>query len=155
MNYISWITALYQEYVLWIFSDNLWLICSFLLKEFFKFSPRICFERERAAGREGEKNIDVREKHQSVAFHTYPNWGSNPQCSYVPWPGIKLSTFQCSGQHSVRAVHFSNGIFLWWAEVFNIDQIYQPFSLLRLFLSVSKNPMPVTKLWRYSPNAVF
>ena len=36
-------------------------------------------ERERQ-----EKNIHVREKHQSVASGTRPDWGPNPQPRHVP-----------------------------------------------------------------------
>ena len=40
-------------------------------------------EREKKAGREGdrerERNIDGTQKHKSVALHTHPNRGSNPQ----------------------------------------------------------------------------
>ena len=28
------------------------------------------------------------------------DWGSNPQPSYVPWPGVKLATFPCMGRWS-------------------------------------------------------
>ena len=50
-------------------------------------------ERER----ERERNIDVRKKHQSVASHTHPDRGSNPQPFGVhvktpnngaTWPGL-------------------------------------------------------------------
>ena len=34
-------------------------------------------EREK----ENERNISVREKHQSVASHKHPDRGPNPQCS--------------------------------------------------------------------------
>ena len=37
------------------------------------------------------------EKHQLVASHTYPNWGSNLQPRYMPWPGIQPCTFWCGG----------------------------------------------------------
>ena len=39
----------------------------------------IDFEREE----EREKNINVGEKHRSVASHRLPNWGPNPQTRYV------------------------------------------------------------------------
>ena len=41
-------------------------------------------ERERRKGREREINIDVTEKHQSVAPGKLPDWGSNPQPRFVP-----------------------------------------------------------------------
>ena len=34
--------------------------------------------------KERERNIDVREKHQSVACCTHPDWGLNLQPRYVP-----------------------------------------------------------------------
>ena len=39
-------------------------------------------EREREREREGD--IDVREKHQLVAKHMYPNWEPNLQPRHVP-----------------------------------------------------------------------
>ena len=39
-------------------------------------------ERRREGGRERERNTDVREKHQFVAYSIYPDWGWNlkPRC---------------------------------------------------------------------------
>ena len=37
--------------------------------------------------------MDGREKHQLVASHTRPDWGSNLQPKYVPQLGIKPATF--------------------------------------------------------------
>ena len=41
---------------------------------------------EKGEGREREKgrNMDAREKHQSVASHVYPNWGLNLQSRHGP-----------------------------------------------------------------------
>ena len=48
------------------------------------------------------RNIDVEEKHQSVAFRRLPDWGSNPQPLW--------STGRCSDQlsHTVRAQNFDS-----------------------------------------------
>ena len=46
---------------------------------------------------ERERNIDVREKHQLVAFCTCLEEGSNLQPRHAPWPGIKLATFRLHG----------------------------------------------------------
>lgn len=32
------------------------------------------------------------EKHQLVAFHILPEWGSNLQLRLMPWPGMKPGT---------------------------------------------------------------
>ena len=53
-------------------------------------------ERGRVVGREREereREVDVRETHHLVASCMHPDWGSNLQPTYVPWPGIKPSTF--------------------------------------------------------------
>ena len=49
----------------------------------------------------GERNIDVREKHQwlppagaPTKDCTHPDGGSNPQTRNVPWPGIKPASLQ-------------------------------------------------------------
>ena len=41
-------------------------------------------EREEERERMRKRNIHVREKHPSVAFHTHPYQGSNPQPFGVP-----------------------------------------------------------------------
>ena len=55
-------------------------------------------------GRERERNIDVKEKHQLIASHMCPDWGLNLQPRYVPWPRNKPMTFwymkRCSSQLS-------------------------------------------------------
>ena len=52
---------------------------------FFNPHQRICLLiLEREEGRERIKNIDMREKHQSVACYMLPDWGSNTQPRYVP-----------------------------------------------------------------------
>ena len=53
---------------------------------------------EREEG-ERERNISVREKHWLVAIHAqtrchpHPHQRSNPQPRYIPWPGIRPTTF--------------------------------------------------------------
>ena len=47
---------------------------------------------------EGETGVErKREKHQSVASCTHPNWGQNPQPRYVTCLGIEPPTFLCTG----------------------------------------------------------
>ena len=48
-------------------------------------------EKERA------RHINVREKHQSLDFHTCPDGALNQQPEHVPWPGSELVTFRCVG----------------------------------------------------------
>ena len=55
------------------------------------------------------RNISVREKDQLVAFHMRPEWGLNPQPRYVPWPGIELAIFQCTGRCSNKLSDSSQG----------------------------------------------
>ena len=62
-----------------------------------KFFLFIHFERKRS-GEERERNVDVREKHWSVAPCTRPNWGPNLPPRHVPWPGIWPTTFCCVGR---------------------------------------------------------
>ena len=44
-------------------------------------------------GRERERNIYVREKHQLATSRTHPDWGLNPQPRHVPHPRIEPATF--------------------------------------------------------------
>lgn len=58
---------------------TLLLIYSYQCYLIFNFYPHprtslLILEREKERGREMERNIDVREKHQSVPLHTCPNW---------------------------------------------------------------------------------
>ena len=68
----------------------------------FLFLMRFYLFTFRERGREGERKrgraTSVWEKHQSVASHTHPNQGPNPQPRRVPWPGIKPVTFCFAGQ---------------------------------------------------------
>ena len=58
-------------------------------------------ERKEGGWREKEtdrdRDADLRERHQSVASHTCPDRGLNPQPRYMPWPGIEPTTFQFMG----------------------------------------------------------
>ena len=61
-----------------------------------------------------DRNIDVREKHQTVSSLTHPQPRTWPQSRHVHWPGIELGTFWladwCSAHWAVpvRAVACSN-----------------------------------------------
>ena len=48
----------------------------------------------------GERERHQYEKHQSVASHMCPDWGSNPKPRYVPWLEIQPSAFWCIGWSS-------------------------------------------------------
>ncbi|KAF6131762.1 NOVA alternative splicing regulator 1 [Phyllostomus discolor] len=60
-----------------------------------KLSKSKDFYPERGEGREKEKerNIDLREKHQWVAFPTCPGWGLNLQHRHVPGLGVNWRPF--------------------------------------------------------------
>ena len=66
-----------------------------------------------------ERNIHVRQKYQSVAYHTCPNQGPNPQPRRVHWPGIKPVNFRFAERcptnwataTRVGTVHFQYGPF--------------------------------------------
>ena len=68
---------------------------------FFKDFYNLLLER----GEARERNTDVREKHQSVASSTCPDWGPNLQPRYVPWPGIELVIFCFVGVCSSQLSH--------------------------------------------------
>ena len=77
--------------------------CSFSF--FFNSHLRICTYWYFFIEREKERNINVREKYRLVASCTCPDWGSNSQPRYVPWPGIERATLWlratlCSNQLS-------------------------------------------------------
>ena len=62
------------------------------------FSPSsenmlIDVERGKGREREREKNIDVKERHWSIASHTHDDQGLNSQLRHVPWLGIEPLTF--------------------------------------------------------------
>ena len=65
----------------------------------------------------GERERHQREKHQSAASHVYPNWGSDPQPSYVHWLGIEPANFWCTGQCFNQLSHLARAIFLNWVGI--------------------------------------
>lgn len=73
---------------------KMYLLVSFQWKIYRVFLLLIYLFLEGGAGRENERktNIDVREKHLSVASCTHP------QPRYAPWPEIKLVAFPFTGQ---------------------------------------------------------
>ena len=72
--------------------------------------------RGRGRGRERKKNIDVREKHQSVASCTGPNQGLNPQPGSVPWWAVTPTAFWCTGRCSNQLSHWPGGSIPFWSE---------------------------------------
>ena len=66
--------------------------------------------REREEGRERQKNINVRKKHQSFTSSMHRDWGSNLPPRYVPWLGIKPTTYRCTGQRSNQLSHLARAI---------------------------------------------
>ena len=87
---------------------------------FIIFKDYICFfvERGEVREKEGERNINVRDKHQSTASQTYPNWRPNPQPRYVPWLRIKPANFCLSGGHPTN-----------WANTGPVLPLKSPISL--------------------------
>ena len=65
----------------------------------------IILERGEWWEKEGERNINVREKHQLVASCTHPDQEPDPQPRHVPWTGIKPMTFQFMGTCSNQLIH--------------------------------------------------
>ena len=55
-----------------------------MVREDFFFFKILVLERGEGRERERERNIDGREKHQSVASHTHPNQGPNLQPRHMP-----------------------------------------------------------------------
>ena len=90
-NGISSIIVLNKAvYIYTFFNPHLRILLIFFFKE-----------RERGGvGRERE-----REKHRSVASRMHPDQGSNPQPTYMPWPGIEPAPFQCTGWWSNQLSH--------------------------------------------------
>ena len=98
-----------------------------LLKRFYLFL-------EKGKGREQEKdrNINVREKHQSVDSRKWPDQELNPKLRYVPWLGIqtsKLILWRIMPNHLCHLSHTSQGInsvilntkkyFYFWSDLKN------------------------------------
>lgn len=88
------------------------IVCTFFPFSFFKSSSEdmfIDFWRER------QRNTDVREKHRSAASHTHLDQESNPKPSYVPWRGIKPTTFRCMEWRSNRITQL--GLYFFWQKI--------------------------------------
>ena len=86
----------------WVFS--VFLFVFYLLISFFFFKILFGFRREgREKERERNSNVStfVRDTWISCLSHA-PNWGPGLQPRHVPWPGIKLITFQFAGQSSIH-----------------------------------------------------
>ena len=82
----------------------------------FLILPRTCsliLERKRkrreGGGREKRRqtDVDVREKHWSVASLICLDWELNPQPRYVPWLGFKPANFWSTGQHCSQLGHLA------------------------------------------------
>ena len=84
------------------------------LKSFYLFLKR---------GEARERNISVREKHQSDASCMRPNWGPNPQPRHVLWPGIKLATFCFVQPHPTQLSHTGQGQSLHSFKEYNVNQV--------------------------------
>ena len=67
-----------------------WFISLFYLKFFLQI---FIYFRELGGEGQGERNITMREKNQSVASWTCSDQEPNPQPRHVPWPGIEPETF--------------------------------------------------------------
>ena len=63
-------------------------------------------EQEEGRGTKKE-TLMGEEKHWLGASCTHPDRGLNPQPIYVPWPGIKPTTFWCTGWHSNQMSHLT------------------------------------------------
>ena len=66
----------------------------------------INLEREEWREKARERNINVKERYQSVASCIHPNQGLNPQPSNVPWQGIELVTVGFAGHLSGPEMYF-------------------------------------------------
>ena len=64
-----------------------------LKKEFFQ-RFYLFLAKRKGRKKERERNVNVREKHQSVASCTHRDRGPNGQSRHVPWLRIELATFQ-------------------------------------------------------------
>lgn len=71
-----------------------------------------------------------------IASCTCPDWGLNPQCSYVPWLRIEPATFWCTECHSSQSGHPARAVlnFLNCWIVFHCMDIYHTlFTYLWIF----------------------
>ena len=82
-------------------------------------------------GRERERNINVREKHQSVASCNGPNWGQTLHPRHLPSVGIEPVTFWFVGWYSDILSHTSQGcllfhLFVFWCMIYTFLFLYMP-----------------------------
>lgn len=56
---------------------------------------------------EKEKEKEDKNIYHLCPIHTPADQGSNPKSSYVPWLGIKLTTFWCAEWHSNQLKHLA------------------------------------------------
>lgn len=100
-NYITWIVLTYWNSMSYFSKILPGIYCMIFLNS----HPRIHFLKFVFGGI--ERNINMRQKHQSVTFHMYPNSESNPQLRDVPWLGIKFTNFRCMEWCSNQLIHLA------------------------------------------------
>ena len=83
---------------------------SVLFTIFKKYFLNLFLEKGKV-GRKRERNIDVREKHQSVASYKCPHWGSNLQPRHVPWPGTEPATSYIAGQCPINWATLARAVY--------------------------------------------
>ena len=85
---------------------------------FLKYAYCFLRARERRRGEEREREKErVRERERLIGcIHMCPDWGSNPQPRYMPWLGIKSTTFWCIGWCSNQLSHTNQA----FQSVFNL-----------------------------------
>ena len=64
---------------------------------FFKDFIYLFLDTREEREKEGERNIDVREKHRSIASRMCPAQGPNLKSRHVPWTGIEPAAFLSVG----------------------------------------------------------
>ena len=84
--FLSWRSCVLSNVFIFSESFELSVMC-FLFLRFYLFIFRESGEKRE---KERERNIDVSEKHQSVAPCMCPHWGWHQQPRHVPWPGIDI-----------------------------------------------------------------
>ena len=92
----------------------------------------LCFwDRGRAGGREEarERDISMRQKHQSIALTPSPTTGTKQR--HVPWPGIEPATFQFAGRCPTNELHQPR---LFFFQMF-IHYIFTDFLITYSFFS--------------------
>ena len=76
---------------------------------YIKYFINLVLERGEGREKEGERNIDVREKHWLVASRMCPDRGPNLQCRDVHRPGIEFTILQAAGWRSNQESHTGQG----------------------------------------------